>query len=809
MASKHQQLRLLLTDAIVELCRKEAFYVEELRIEGTVCLVSDRSSVLIAQITEQIGDQFGGTTDGNSKLPVLNSDQAEELGKTGSGPQGQRASSEGQANTGSDSNNDDHQKGGGSASTVKRTSPQAPINRGEKKYQCPFCPKSYNFKHSLKDHINKHTGRKPHVCKHCSMSFTHFGSLCAHIKRQHYHQLSVDFQCSICQERFMNDQSLKQHFTWRHKDVPYMSSAKSQSRMLEGHGQTQDVKEMKDTAMEVDGDVSGDRADIKQEPAEGSGRGHDDKDETKLDGSSHDAKDRKTTEGVTDIVQTFIRMLEGERNSEQQRQQLEQQQQLLQQHQQQQKQAQMAATSFPVSKTNSTMVQAVTPSQWETVTSLSSLGLPGFPGPSTSAGAGVIPGASNPTLEMLAHMAQMTQGAITHGLNPLTTLSQHAPLGFHPMMTAPPQMRAKPPQDFQRSPDGKFQCPYCEKTYNFKHTLKDHINKHLGNRPHVCKHCGDSFTHLASLCAHIKRRHDNQMTTDYQCELCHEKFMNLQSLKQHFTWRHKDVKFSPRKFLESSKGAIPLNADADAATPDPPTQSLHGNISTNSLPQQVNIQPAAQSVSHDHPVSHDPLIYNQSQTEQPGEQGLSDNHLTASQVQHHLALNDPMRQPQFPGIVPGFSPPPSFPIPSPEEELLLPPDDDDDTPPSIYIAEYFSEVNLQTQHGFYKYKCKICGNMFKIRNSLYEHLNSHLGKKPYICSHCGDAFTHHSTLHNHVRNKHSFQSREEREAQFKHLCEGCGKKFRYPSELERHLKSNPDHEGPGKTKVLPDTAVPQ
>ncbi len=42
MGSKQEQLKSVLTDAIVELCRREAFYAEELRIEGTVCIVSDR-----------------------------------------------------------------------------------------------------------------------------------------------------------------------------------------------------------------------------------------------------------------------------------------------------------------------------------------------------------------------------------------------------------------------------------------------------------------------------------------------------------------------------------------------------------------------------------------------------------------------------------------------------------------------------------------------------------------------------------------------------------------------------------------------
>ena len=97
------------------------------------------------------------------------------------------------------------------------------------------------------------------------------------------------------------------------------------------------------------------------------------------------------------------------------------------------------------------------------------------------------------------------------------------------------------PIELRRSADGKFACPYCTKTYGFKHSLKEHIDVHRGRRPHVCRHCGASFAHLASLCAHIRRRHDDRMPAEFRCSLCGEKLMNLQSLKQHRTWRHKDA----------------------------------------------------------------------------------------------------------------------------------------------------------------------------------------------------------------------------------------------------------------------------
>ena len=56
MSSRSDQLRLQLRDAVVALCREQSFYLKQLRIEGTLCVVSDQSSVLITQISEQIGD---------------------------------------------------------------------------------------------------------------------------------------------------------------------------------------------------------------------------------------------------------------------------------------------------------------------------------------------------------------------------------------------------------------------------------------------------------------------------------------------------------------------------------------------------------------------------------------------------------------------------------------------------------------------------------------------------------------------------------------------------------------------------------
>ena len=352
----HQTLRSLLSDAIIELCRREAFYVEELRIEGTICVVSDRSSALIVQITEQVGNKAPSSNDADEtrdgQLPVvmttkLNFDPTSETQPTsraGGGEETRNLSAvkhyvrrrlrscrhcgahfirlgslrshirrrhplavlstrrkgltsylsankvQQQAAACSDeaagsvvnaSRNTDvsfnqnmllsalKSEPGFSADSLHGFPPDLnlglqqmvrtlsmmsslPINSNghfppaftmassansypvddepielrrsaDGKFACPYCTKTYGFKHSLKEHIDVHRGRRPHVCRHCGASFAHLASLCAHIRRRHDDCMPAEFRCSLCGEKLMNLQSLKQHRTWRHKDAPRLS----------------------------------------------------------------------------------------------------------------------------------------------------------------------------------------------------------------------------------------------------------------------------------------------------------------------------------------------------------------------------------------------------------------------------------------------------------------------------------------------------------------------------------------------------------------------------------------------------------
>lgn len=67
------QLKSVLANAIVEFCQRQCLYVTELTIQGTVCVTTDNSSILVTQIAEKIVDkrqQVARTLSQTETVPV-------------------------------------------------------------------------------------------------------------------------------------------------------------------------------------------------------------------------------------------------------------------------------------------------------------------------------------------------------------------------------------------------------------------------------------------------------------------------------------------------------------------------------------------------------------------------------------------------------------------------------------------------------------------------------------------------------------------------------------------------------------------
>jgi len=81
-------------------------------------------------------------------------------------------------------------------------------------------------------------------------------------------------------------------------------------------------------------------------------------------------------------------------------------------------------------------------------------------------------------------------------------------------------------------PGGKpYACPQCDARFNFNHSLKLHVLKHAGQRPHQCSTCGKSYLTASHLKYHIDAIHS--ATKRFVCNVCHKSFPYKTSFKLH------------------------------------------------------------------------------------------------------------------------------------------------------------------------------------------------------------------------------------------------------------------------------------
>ena len=88
-----------------------------------------------------------------------------------------------------------------------------------KDFQCPQCPKTFNFQFILDKHIRIHTNERPFRCETCGTSFVSG----IHLRR---HQKSVhkpvrEFVCNICSAPFKRLSELKRHIILHTSEKPF------------------------------------------------------------------------------------------------------------------------------------------------------------------------------------------------------------------------------------------------------------------------------------------------------------------------------------------------------------------------------------------------------------------------------------------------------------------------------------------------------------------------------------------------------------------------------------------------------------
>lgn len=77
-----------------------------------------------------------------------------------------------------------------------------------------------------------------------------------------------------------------------------------------------------------------------------------------------------------------------------------------------------------------------------------------------------------------------------------------------------------------------FSLSYCGRGFNQLHNLKEHQNRHTGERPYKCEQCGKTFGRKTNLTAHT-RVHTGEKPFKCNIEGCDRAYMFEIDLKRH------------------------------------------------------------------------------------------------------------------------------------------------------------------------------------------------------------------------------------------------------------------------------------
>ncbi|XP_013133888.1 PREDICTED: zinc finger Y-chromosomal protein 2-like [Papilio polytes] len=75
------------------------------------------------------------------------------------------------------------------------------------------------------------------------------------------------------------------------------------------------------------------------------------------------------------------------------------------------------------------------------------------------------------------------------------------------------------------------ECNVCQKKYNSKATLAEHMHTHTGSKPHTCSLCEKSFASKYTLQSHLKTHLERPRP--FKCSQCGKSFLTQQNLNQH------------------------------------------------------------------------------------------------------------------------------------------------------------------------------------------------------------------------------------------------------------------------------------
>ncbi|RXG60961.1 Zinc finger protein [Armadillidium vulgare] len=292
--------------------------------------------------------------------------------------------------------------------------------------------------------------------------------------------------------------------------------------------------------------------------------------------------------------------------------------------------------------------------------------------------------------------------------------------------------------------DKPFECHLCEYSSNRKDNLQIHINvTHSEIRPYSCKYCDFSCKLKSSFKSHMDL---HSLSNSHICEKCSYRFNSEEKLKQHilahfhFVSLH-EVRNTSMINIKNENSNDETNSKAFDTSTDFPNKKILGTV----LPIEVDKNAyKTQNIPSNLSLWIDSKLENVSTSINSisSESGINSNVICSLESKSVFKIECPV------------------------------------------CKEFFStkldlKHHLANKHTDYKpFQCEHCGQRFKIKVHLKQHLVVHSDAKPFKCEHCDYSTKLPETLKRHLVT-HS------KERPFH--CPHCSYKAKLKEKLKRHL----------------------